>query len=827
MSPSSARYRHNPNVHPRLIETLPPHLAPNVECFATLLKARLWAHCTQVVHAYAIVAAAYQGTDNKSFRKEGRHCGRLILSSLTIYLPLAPPLLAWMLLQPEQKIPHGMRFIAASLNETRHLMCRDIKMGQLPRQWNDKANSITFCVTEDCNLACKYCYMTGKNSKNKMPFAVATKAVDYILADKEHFKEDAVVWEFIGGEPFLEIDLVDRISDYIKQQMFLLGHRWFDAYRFNFSTNGLLYHTSKVQKYIWKNQGHVSIGISIDGNKTKHDLQRVRKDGSGSFDAVTKNVPLWLSQMPHAVTKSTFSHDDLPHLKDSIIALWDMGITTVAANVVFEDVWSEDDDLIFESQLKELADYVIDNELYYDYSVRFFDPKVGNPLTEDDLEVNYCGAGRMLAIDCQGNFYPCIRFYDISLSHKKGLRIGDIHSGINSDRLRPFYALTLRTQSRDECINCEVGKGCSWCNGCNYDCADSDTIFQRATFICKMHKANARANEYFWKRLSDVTGRISAKEELRLQGARRGVGPARYLYIMTRDDIAPHCHYRNVAHTSANMEASVLTKSLAFCKEAGFIPVFLGTPPVGTARDGCLSITGADDAGAPKGAILVFDNRVDQTRPTNGNCILLIDQEHLATLCELVESLLRSSSRVNVILEGIESWNDNCLRLYERELVKVAEAVRLSYERGRLIEINVLTDLWSLTGMCNCDAGERSFVVAPNGRIYLCPAFYYDSPEQDVGTLETGINVKSPRLLRCDSSLYCNSCDVFSCRRCKFLNRRLTGEINIPSRMQCLVGHVEREISMKLQSELLVLGLLTPRNVLRPVSYRDPLELFA
>lgn len=446
-------------------------------------------------------------------------------------------------------------------------MNKAIKMGQLPKMWNESAKSITFCVTEDCNLACKYCYMTGKNTKNKMPFEVAKKAVDYILSNREYFNEEAVVWEFIGGEPFIEIDLIDRISDYIKQQMYLLNHPWFDAYRFNFSTNGLLYDSQKVQKYIWKNSGHVSIGISVDGNKIKHDLQRVRKDGSGSFDDITKNVPLWISQFPEATTKSTFSHEDLPYLKDSIIELWNMGINSVAANLVFEDVWVEGDDIIFENQLKELGDYIIENKLYYDYSVRFFDPTIGNPLTEDDLNSNYCGAGKMLAIDCQGNFYPCIRFYDISLNSKKGYKIGDIYKGINEDRLRPFHALTLKNQSDDECINCKIGRGCSWCSGCNYDFADTDTIFQRATFICKMHKANVRANEYFWNRFSEVTGFLSEKERLKGDSAsmQRVRNQEKFMYIMLEDNIPSHCNYRNTKGLCSKMDKELFEKSLEFC----------------------------------------------------------------------------------------------------------------------------------------------------------------------------------------------------------------------------------------------------------------------
>lgn len=55
-------------------------------------------------------------------------------------------------------------------------------------------------MTEDCNLACKYCYMTGKNSFKKMTFETAKKVVDYLLADRETFNDGLVVWEFIFGK---------------------------------------------------------------------------------------------------------------------------------------------------------------------------------------------------------------------------------------------------------------------------------------------------------------------------------------------------------------------------------------------------------------------------------------------------------------------------------------------------------------------------------------------------------------------------------------------------------------------------------------------------
>lgn len=64
------------------------------------------------------------------------------------------------------------------------------------------AKSITFIVTKDCQLACKYCYLVGKNSKERMSWEVAKAAIDYILDHEEEMIEESVIWDFIGGEPF-------------------------------------------------------------------------------------------------------------------------------------------------------------------------------------------------------------------------------------------------------------------------------------------------------------------------------------------------------------------------------------------------------------------------------------------------------------------------------------------------------------------------------------------------------------------------------------------------------------------------------------------------
>jgi len=60
------------------------------------------------------------------------------------------------------------------------------------RGWqNGMAKSITFIVTKDCQLACKYCYLVGKNTKERM-----TRGVSLLLRESHllrHLADDAEV----------------------------------------------------------------------------------------------------------------------------------------------------------------------------------------------------------------------------------------------------------------------------------------------------------------------------------------------------------------------------------------------------------------------------------------------------------------------------------------------------------------------------------------------------------------------------------------------------------------------------------------------------------
>jgi len=706
----------------------------------------------------------------------------------------------------------------------------DYLMGKMPHQSEEATKTIDFIITEDCNLRCHYCYLVGKNSNRKMSFDTAKKTVDFVLNDKTISNSAGVIWSMGGGEALLEIELIDQLTDYIILKMKELNHHWINNYTISIGSNGLLYDHPKVQAYLKKNHRNVSIAITIDGNKEKHDGARVFADGMGSYDKVLKNVMLWLKQYPciERVTKSTFSHDDLPYLKDSIINLWNIGIQYVLANIVYEDVWQEGDDLIFEQQLRELADYILAHDVWKEHTVRFFDPYIGFPMTENELHRSFCGSGKnMLSVDCDGNIYPCNRFTGFSLSNKKGFIIGNIYQGIDENKLRAFLSHSTKIVSNKECLNCGVNSLCSYCSGHNYDISDSDTIFQKATYICKMHQANVRACEYFWDKFKRVTGLESIRDKIKaeiLEKYNYSNKPRTLLFILN-DAVTPHCRYITKKEKSREMSLETFKRGVDYAEKNGYIPVFIGddiTKYMVEIQD--IAITSSSVGNINENHLIVFDEKTEGITPKGEICVILISKNSIDKLTDLVIKVKGHFKRLNIIIKDLLDWGDEETSKYGNQLEKLIELLLNDIKEKNYYDINVLTDRIKLNEMNNCDAGEESISLAPDGKLYLCPAFYFDNPSYAVGSLENGFEIKNRQLLSLEYAPVCSICDAYQCNRCKYLNLKATGEINIPSKIQCVISHIERDATRKLQLRLQEENMAAFMEILPDVDYLDPID---
>ncbi len=672
---------------------------------------------------------------------------------------------------------------------------------------NGLTKEITFIVTKDCQLACKYCYLVGKNSNERMSIHTAKEAVDYILSheDDEFFASSYVVFDFIGGEPFLEIDLIDEICDYLNQQMNMRNHHWLNSYKISFTTNGINYNSPKIQKFIKKNIERLHITITIDGTRRKHDMNRIWKGGSGltergSYDNVVRNVPLWLSQFPEAATKVTISSADIPFVAESVLHLFSLGIKNVNINCVFEDVWKEGDDIELEKQLRKLAKKMIDLRLYPSHYCSFFDKSVGHPMDESQ-DRNWCGAGRMLSIDASGNFYPCTRFAKYSLREKEPRFIGNIREGIDKDRLRPFYSLSRFVQSPKKCIECNVASGCAWCQGENYDASESGTIFQRSTAICKMHKARVRANEYFWNLVGET---IKPKNDVRtLYDIDKEEDALETLTVLLSNNSVPLCDYEigkivnekieDISELTLKRIIEYATKrnvSLQFVYPRYKLPSSISELVESVSHKKIMPLDGS-----VKGDATVIENWNDLTTYNFDSIFYILRSSfyEFYSNVEKLRGLLVKAKRLNIIFyqnfDGFEAIS------YAKALTILKQMVVEEWRKGHLVKINILTDRLSLSEMSNCNAGSKSLTLAPNGKFYICPAFYYENPEDDCGDIVDGIKIKNPLLYKLNHSAVCRDCKAYQCNRCIYLNKKKTLEVNTPSFEQCEKSRIELEVT--------------------------------
>jgi radical SAM peptide maturase (CXXX-repeat target family) len=330
-----------------------------------------------------------------------------------------------------------------------------------------------------------------------MTFDVAKKAIDDILERSDKVKDyvdsydtAGAVIEFIGGEPFMAIDLISEISDYFITRLIELDHPWLNRFRFSICSNGVLYFDPRVQEYIKKYNRYLSFSISIDGNKELHDSCRVFHDGSGSYDIAMSAVRHYISTFGGEMgSKMTLAPENISHTHEAVVSLIENGYENIHLNCVYEEGWKVSHAKILYQELKKLADYLINNNLADKISLSIFDENHGHKNTDDK---NWCGGtGLMLAIDPEGRYFPCLRYMESSLASKREpYSIGDITCGIgktesDKDKITCLDCINKTSQSPEKCLTCPIDGGCGWCSAYNYEVFGTPN--KRATFICQMH----------------------------------------------------------------------------------------------------------------------------------------------------------------------------------------------------------------------------------------------------------------------------------------------------------------------------------------------------
>jgi CXXX repeat peptide maturase len=180
--------------------------------------------------------------------------------------------------------------------------------------------------------------------------------------------------------------------------------------------------------------------------------------------------------------------------------------------------------------------------------------------------------------------------------------------------------------------------------------------------------------------------------------------------------------------------------------------------------------------------------------------------------------------RLNIILTDMETFTEEDFSSYKEALEYLKNAVKEIFVQGYNLQINLLTDRILLEKMNNCNAGIENITLAPNGKFYICPAFYLEDAGDNAGDLTTGLNIRNKYLYQLQHAPLCRNCDAYQCKRCIWLNRKTTREVNTPSHEQCVAAHLERNASRNLLHDLQSLGAWKEKSI-PATDYLDPFEI--
>ena len=308
-----------------------------------------------------------------------------------------------------------------------------------------------------------------------------------------------------------------------------------------------------------------------------------------------------------------------------------------------------------------------------------------------------------------------------------------------------------------------------------------------------------------------------------------------YLIILLDDTSTSFCHYTNTRKERKLIPPDVLKASITFAMKEDLYVQFVypdyELPPeyaelIETVEHSKIKPATCADREAD---VVVIDNwQTLGSYPYDSETAYVwhTGKDDFFNHHTLIARVLPKVARLNVVITDIDSFDEEDLEDYAAALQNLAKDIEPLCQTGTIPQLNLLTDRLLLNEMNNCNAGWQSVTLAPNGKFYTCPAFYLEDEGNDLGSVTNDLNIRNPQLYRLEYATICRHCDAYQCKRCIWLNRKMTLEVNTPSREQCLTAHLERNASRQLLAGIRqVQKNFLPHTEIKEIDYLDPFEI--
>jgi len=323
--------------------------------------------------------------------------------------------------------------------------------------------------TNDCNLACKYCY--ARSGEKKEPVMNYETLENMISKITELYDEVNFIWH--GGEPLLAgLDFYEKVVEleekYGKENNTLIGN--------GIQTNGTLLNEKYLEFFI---ENKFGIGLSIDGPREVHNLTRIYKDGTGSFDDVMRAVYLMKDHGMKVGAIATlnklnieyyneiydfYKENDIGLKLNAIIPAGravenDLSITPLQyANVLIKliDRWMDDGATFDFITAREIIETSVDAYIVETDDKKFVvEPKRSTCAFSQSCQENFIG------IDYNGDVYPCNRWAGIEEFKYGNINTDSLEDILNNEKRKMFLNRTkILTEKYEYCKSCEFKNKC-------------------------------------------------------------------------------------------------------------------------------------------------------------------------------------------------------------------------------------------------------------------------------------------------------------------------------------------------------------------------------
>lgn len=298
-----------------------------------------------------------------------------------------------------------------------------------------------------------------------------------------------------------------------------------------------------------------------------------------------------------------------------------------------------------------------------------------------------------------------------------------------------------------------------------------------------------------------------------------------YLIIILDDSSPSFCHYENSKTKRSLISIDKLKQGIFFAMTENLMIQFV-YPDYELPKEYLDVIESIDhfNISPVKEDADVWITSINSDIESEVPAVIRLGKDDLFANIDVLSNILGKVPRLNIIITDIERFGSNDFQKYDEVLRKLSTCVEGLLLSGKETMLNLLTDRLVLNQMNNCGAGDSTITLAPNGEYYLCPAFYYNN-EPSLECIENRPQLKNQQLLRLDHSPICCHCDAFQCKRCIWLNQKTTLEVNTPSREQCVLAHIERNVSRDLLERIRRHGKFFPNtDDIAEIEYLDPFE---